>query len=58
MIEVEEKHKTSVNDVSKESQVSPVTDLKHHFLVITIPSSGRWFYYKINEEKIENSVSR
>ena len=34
MNEIEEKHKTSVNNVSKESQVSPVTDLKHHFLVL------------------------
>ena len=31
--EVEEKHKTNVN-VSAESQVSPVTDLKRHLLVL------------------------
>ena len=37
--EVEEKHKTSVNDVSEESQVSPVTDLKRHLLVL--PYQGR-----------------
>ena len=47
---VEEKHKTSVNNVSEESKVSPVTDLKH-LLVL-------WFYDKINEGKIENSVTR
>ena len=34
MNEVEEKHKTSVNNVSEEPQVSPVTDLKRHFLVL------------------------
>ena len=32
--EVEEKYKTSVNNVSEESQVSPVTDLKFHLLVL------------------------
>ena len=32
--EIEEKHKTSVNNVSEESQVSPVTDLKRHLLVL------------------------
>ena len=32
--EVEEKHKTSVNDVSKESKVSPVTDLKRYLLIL------------------------
>ena len=34
MNEAEEKHKTSVNNVSEESQVSPVSDLKRHFLVL------------------------
>ena len=32
--EVEEKHKTSVNNVSKAVGVSPVTDLKRHLLVL------------------------
>ena len=32
--EVEEKHKTSVNNVSEEPQVSRVTDLKRHLLVL------------------------
>ena len=32
--EVEEKHKTSVNNVSEQSKFSPVTDLKRHFLVL------------------------
>ena len=32
--EVEEKHHTSVNNISEEWQVSPVTDLKCHLLVI------------------------
>ena len=32
--EVEEKRRTSVNNVSEESQVSPVTDLKRHLLVL------------------------
>ena len=32
--EVEEKHKTNVNNVSEKSQVSPVTDLKRHLLVL------------------------
>ena len=32
--EVEEKHKNSVNNVREESKVSPVTDLKRHFLVL------------------------
>ena len=31
---VAEKHKTSVNNVSEETQVSPVTDLKRHLLVL------------------------
>ena len=31
--EVEEKYKTSVNNVSKESNVFPVTDLKFYLLV-------------------------
>ena len=34
MNEVEEKHKTSVNNVSKAVGVSPVTDLKRHLLVL------------------------
>ena len=34
LYEIEEKHKTSVNNVSKESQVSPVTELKRHLLVL------------------------
>ena len=34
MNEVEEMHKTNVNKVSQESQVSPVTDLKRHLLVL------------------------
>ena len=29
--EVKEKHKASETNVSKESQVSPATNLKHHF---------------------------
>ena len=32
--EVEEKHKTSVNNVNEELQVSPVTNLKPHVLVL------------------------
>ena len=32
--EVEEKHKTSVNNVSEECKGSPVTDLKRHLLVL------------------------
>ena len=35
MNEVEEKHKNSVNNISVESKVSPVTDLKRHFLVLS-----------------------
>ena len=34
MNEAEEMHKTNVNKVSQESQVSPVTDLKRHLLVL------------------------
>ena len=34
MNEVEEMHKTNVNKVSQESQVSPVTDLKRHLLLL------------------------
>ena len=34
MNEVEEMYKTNVNLVSQESQVSPVTDLKRHLLVL------------------------
>ena len=34
MNEFEEKHKTNVNNVSEESQVSPITDLKRHILVL------------------------
>ena len=33
--EVEEKHKTSVNNISEESEVSPVTDLICYLLVLT-----------------------
>ena len=43
--EVEENHKTSVNNVSEERQVSPVTDLKLHLFSITIARSERRFYY-------------
>ena len=39
MKEVEEKHKTSVNNVSEESQASPVTDLNRHLLVL--PHQGQ-----------------
>ena len=34
MNEFEEKHKTNVNNVSEKSQVSPITDLKPHILVL------------------------
>ena len=32
--EIKEKYKTNLNNVSRESQVSPVTDLKHQLLVL------------------------
>ena len=47
--EVEEKHKTSVNNVSKESRVSPVTDLKCHFLVL--PYQGQKVIFNIKSLK-------
>ena len=37
--EVEEKHKTSVNNVSEESKLSPVTDLKCH--ILALPYQGQ-----------------
>ena len=39
MNEVEEKHKTSVNNVSEESKLSPVTDLKCH--ILALPYQGQ-----------------
>ena len=48
--EVEEKHQTSVNNVSEESQVSPVTELKRHLLVLPYQGQKGEFVMKSMKE--------
>ena len=46
MNELEKKHKTSVNNVMEESQVSPVNDMKCHFLVLPYQGHNGGFLIK------------
>ena len=53
MNEVEEKHKTSVYNVSKEAQVSPVTNLKRHLLVLPYQSQKGDFIIKSMKKRLK-----
>ena len=53
MNEVEEKHKISVYNVSEESQVSPVTDLKRHLLVLPNQSQQGDFIIKSMKKRLK-----
>ena len=57
MNEVEEKHKSSVNNVSKESQVSPVTDPKHHLLVLPYQAQKSDFIIKSMKKRLKTQIS-
>ena len=50
---VEEKHKTSVNNVSEESQVSPATDLKRHILVLPYQGQKGDFIIKSMKKRLK-----
>ena len=47
MNEVEEKHKTNANNISTESEVSPVTDLKRNLLVLPYQGQKGNFIIKL-----------
>ena len=47
------KHKTSVNNASEESQFSPVTDLKHHLLVLPYQSQKGDFIIKSMKKRLQ-----
>ena len=51
--EVEEKYKTSVNNVSKESQVSSVTDLKRHLLILLYQGQKGGFIIKSMKKRLK-----
>ena len=51
--EVEEKHKTSVNNISEESKVSPVTDLKRHLLVLPYQGQKGDFIIKSMRKRLK-----
>ena len=53
MNEVEEKHKTRVNNVTEESQISPVTDLKHHLLVLPYQGQKGDFIIKSMNKRLK-----
>ena len=53
MNEVEENHKTSVNNESEELQVSPVTDLKHHLLVLSCQGQKGDFIIKPMKKRLK-----
>ena len=55
--EVEEKHKTSVNNVSKKSQVSAVTDLKRHLLVLPYQDQNDNFIIKSMKKRLKTLLS-
>ena len=57
LIEVEEKHKTSVNDVSKESQVSHVTDLKRHLLGLPFQVQEGDFIIKSMKKRLKTLLA-
>ena len=49
---VEEKHKTSVNKVSEESQVSPVTNLKRRLLALPYQGQKGDFIIKSMKKRL------
>ena len=51
--EVKLKHKSSVNNVSEESHFSPVTDLKHHNLVLSYQSQKGDFIIKSMNNRLK-----
>ena len=53
MNEVEEKHKTSANNVSEESKVSPVTDLKRHLLILLYQGQKGGFLIKSLRKRLK-----
>ena len=55
--EVEEKHKTSLNNVSKKSQVSAVTDLKRHLLVLPYQDQNDNFIIKSMKKRLKTLLS-
>ena len=57
MNEVEEKHKISVNNVSKESQVSAVTDLKLDILVLPYQDQNDIFIIKSMKKRLKTLLS-
>ena len=50
---VEEKHKTSVNKVSEESQVSPVTNVKRHLLALPCQGQKGDFIIKSMKKRLK-----
>ena len=55
--EVEEKHKTSLNNVSKKSQVSAETDLKRHLLVLPYQDQNDNFIIKSMKKRLKTLLS-
>ena len=55
---VEEKHKASVNNVGEESQVSFLTDLKRHLLILPYQGQEGDLIIKSMKKNVENSVTR
>ena len=53
MNEVEEKHKTNANNVSEESKVSPVTDLKRHLLILLYQGQKGGFLIKSLRKRLK-----
>ena len=51
--ELEEKHKTIVKNVSKEPQVSPVTDLKCYLLVLPYQAQKNDFIIKSVKKRLQ-----
>ena len=51
--EVEEKYKTSVNNVSEESKIFPVTDLKHYLLVLPYQGQKSDFIIKSMRKRLK-----
>ena len=50
--EVEEKHKTSVNNIRKKSNVSPVADLKRHLLLLSYQDQKSHFVIKSMRKRL------
>ena len=55
---VEEKHKASVNNVGEESQVSFLTDLKRHLLILPYQGQEGDLIIKSMKKNVKNSVTR